>query len=40
MILTEGEWRIAQYNLTVPIPNDMLADIAKSIRDAAKPKAE
>ena len=27
-----GVWKIAQYNLTVPIPNDMLADVARRIR--------
>jgi len=27
-----GGWRIAQYNLTVPIPNDLLDDVARQIR--------
>lgn len=31
-----GEWRIAQYNLTVPIPNDLMEDVAKQIK--AMPK--
>jgi len=31
-----GAWKIAQYNLTVPIPNDLLADVAVKIREAAK----
>jgi len=30
-------WRIAQYNLTVPIPNDMLAGVAAQIREKAAP---
>lgn len=30
-----GTWRIAQYNLSVPIPNDLLPDIARQIRDHA-----
>lgn len=29
--LIEGEWKVAQYNLTVPIPNDMLHDVVNSI---------
>jgi hypothetical protein len=32
-----GEWRFAQYNLTVPIPNDMLADVAHRIREYGTP---
>jgi len=32
-----GEWRIAQYNLTVPIPNDMLADVAQRIKEYGTP---
>ncbi|KAL3782493.1 hypothetical protein ACHAW5_011101 [Stephanodiscus triporus] len=32
-----GEWRIAQYNLAVPIPNDMLADVARRIREFGTP---
>ncbi len=31
-----GEWKIAQYNLTVPIPNDLMEDVAKQIK--AMPK--
>lgn len=29
-----GRWRIAQYNLTVPIPNDLLQGVADQIRAA------
>ena len=32
-----GEWKVAQYNLTVPIPNDMLADVAHRIREYGTP---
>ncbi len=32
----DGQWRIAQYNLTVPVPNDMLADVARQIREFQK----
>ena len=35
-----GEWKISQYNLTVPIPNDMLKDVAEKIREfEKKPKS-
>lgn len=27
-----GAWKIAQYNLTVPVPNDLLPDVAEQIR--------
>lgn len=36
LLYQNGLWKIAQYNLTVPIPNDMLAGVAQQIRDAAK----
>ncbi len=28
----DGEWRVAQYNLTVPVPNDLMAGVAARIR--------
>ena len=30
-------WKIAQYSLTVPIPNEMLADVARRIRELDVP---
>lgn len=27
-----GVWRISQYNLTVPIPNDLMGEVAEMIR--------
>ena len=27
-----GDWRIAQYNLTIPIPNEIALDVVKMIR--------
>jgi pimeloyl-ACP methyl ester carboxylesterase len=33
LVLEAGAWKIAQYNLTVPVPNDMLADVARQIRE-------
>lgn len=31
LIREDGQWLLSQYNLTVPIPNEMLNDVAKSI---------
>lgn len=32
LVLEEGSWKIAQYNLTIPIPNEMARDVAAEIR--------
>ncbi len=32
LVLEDGEWKIAQYNLTVPVPNDLLRGVAEQIR--------
>ncbi|MBX3356994.1 MAG: nuclear transport factor 2 family protein [Phycisphaeraceae bacterium] len=43
LVQIDGAWKIAQYNLSVPIPNDLLEDVARQIREyetkepAAKP---
>jgi hypothetical protein len=29
-----GQWRIAQYNLSVPIPNDLMDEFKKRIRES------
>ncbi len=34
----DGSWKIAQYNLSIPIPNDLSDAIVKQIADAAKSK--
>ena len=31
-----GQWRIAQYNLSVPIPNDLMDEFKKRIQDFEK----
>lgn len=31
-----GQWHIAQYNLSVPVPNDLMGDVVEMIRGAAK----
>jgi len=33
LVLTADGWRIAQYNLTFPIPNDLSADITSRIKE-------
>lgn len=42
VLLREGDrWKVAQYNLTIPIPNEMAGDVARRIREIADvPKAE
>ena len=32
LIKIDNQWKIAQYNLTVPIPNDLLPSVAEQIR--------
>lgn len=32
LLLREGGWKVAQYNLLAPIPNDMLPEVARLIR--------
>lgn len=33
LIKINGEWKVTQYNLTVPIPNDLLRPVANQIRE-------
>jgi ketosteroid isomerase-like protein len=33
LVLTDGVWRIAQYNLTIPIPNDLAGGFAEKIKE-------
>lgn len=43
LVYRKGRWRIAQYNLSVPIPNEMLlnfAGIIKAWREKGEKKAE
>ena len=32
LIKIDGEWKVTQYNLTVPIPNDLLRDVTSQIK--------
>ena len=31
-VMEDGSWRIVQYNLTIPIPNEMARDVARTVR--------
>ncbi len=33
LVMEDGGWKIAQYNLTIPIPNELSRDIVRQIRD-------
>ena len=33
MRIINGRWRITQYNLSVPVPNDLLPDVVEMIRE-------
>lgn len=32
LVLEDGQWKIAQYNLTIPVPNDLAYDLVEMIR--------
>ena len=32
LVVEDGNWKIAQYNLTIPIPNEMAREVAQRIR--------
>ena len=38
LVRERDAWRIAQYNLTIPIPNDLADDVTGMIRDLGTPK--
>jgi len=33
LVLTDGAWRIVQYNLTFPIPNDLAGGFAEKVKE-------
>ena len=35
--LREGEWKIEQYNLSIPIPNELAAEVVARVRDLRSP---
>ncbi len=34
LVRRDGEWKIVQYNLSIPVPNDLAAAVVAMIRDA------
>jgi len=32
LVRRDGAWRVAQYNLTIPVPNELAADLVERIR--------
>jgi ketosteroid isomerase-like protein len=36
LVREQGRWKIAQYNLSVPIPNDLVTDVARQIRELSR----
>ena len=39
LVLRDGAWKIAQYNLTIPVPNELASDLVARIRDSANAEA-
>jgi SnoaL-like domain len=37
LVLERGVWRIAQYNLSVPIPNDVFKDVKQIVEKGTRP---
>lgn len=40
LVMSDGDWRIAQYNLTFPIPNDLSAEVTARIKELEEQSAE
>jgi hypothetical protein len=38
--LVGGDWKIMQYSLSVPIPNEAAAEVVKAIKEKAAPHPE
>ena len=38
LIATQAGWKIAQYNLSIPVPNDLVDEFKKRIEDYGKEK--
>lgn len=34
LVLQEGRWKVAQYNLSVPVPNELILSVVAQIRSA------
>lgn len=40
LVWSGGAWKIAQYNLSIPIPNDLVDGVTKTIAEHGKKKAK
>jgi uncharacterized protein (TIGR02246 family) len=40
LVLRDGDWKVAQYNLTIPVPNELASDLVALIRATAGPSTE
>ena len=40
LVREKGAWKIAQYNLTVPIPNDLMKEVKDRIEEYEKGRSE
>jgi hypothetical protein len=40
LVLRDGDWKVAQYNLTIPVPNEFASDLVARIRASAGPATE
>lgn len=40
LVLRDGDWKVAQYNLTIPVPNELASDLVARIRTSAGPATE
>lgn len=40
LVLRDGDWKVAQYNLTIPVPNELASDLVARIREAADPASD
>ena len=40
LVKRDGGWKIAQYNLTIPIPNEIALEVVERIREVTQPRSD
>ncbi len=40
LVLRDGAWKLAQYNLTIPVPNSLAGELVSRIREVTSGEAE
>ena len=40
LVLRDGNWKVAQYNLTIPVPNELASDLVARIRVSTGPVSD